>query len=432
MAYRGRISIVSDSDSASPTDVPSSPIDVENFEDARMPQDVAMISEERIEALERAQIQHSEALGSIQQALDGLMRKLNTFDTDQVRATNAENVRLPPSPPPHVSTVKEHASKLKPSVPIDFDGDRTKGRAFINSCSLYFSIATDRFDTDQSKIHWALSYMKLDRAATFADRVLRHEAREGSPKFATWAEFHSTFIETFCPENASTEAIMKLESVKYFQGKRTVDAYIDEFVDLVDVAGYTDKVGIVVKFRRGLDGGIQDKIAESRNDRPADNDIAGWIKAARCLDANRVANEAFHASAQGPRRAPLPAGGILPRTFFTRPTTQPPPPPPHSKPAPRPLPPGIPMDVDSNKSRALPVTCFRCGKTGHVSRECPKRFDIRLMTTEEREDWIAGLLASADAVAPHITTDSANANTDTDDDCATETTVAQDFPSHNE
>jgi len=41
-----------------------------------------------------------------------------------------------------------------------------------------------------------------------------------------------------------------------------VDDYIDEFSELVDEAGYTDGLSIVMKFRKGLDRDIQDRIAE--------------------------------------------------------------------------------------------------------------------------------------------------------------------------
>jgi hypothetical protein len=41
---------------------------------------------------------------------------------------------------------------------------------------------------------------------------------------------------------------MCLESDHYFQGKRTVDAYVDEFEDLIDLSGYSDDLAIVLKF----------------------------------------------------------------------------------------------------------------------------------------------------------------------------------------
>jgi hypothetical protein len=42
---------------------------------------------------------------------------------------------------------------------------------------------------------------------------------------------------------------MRLESDRYYQGKWNVEAYIDEFKDLVNLSSYTDLIAIVLKFR---------------------------------------------------------------------------------------------------------------------------------------------------------------------------------------
>jgi hypothetical protein len=70
--------------------------------------------------------------------------------------------------------------------------------------------------------------------------------------FASWSNFAEEFVSAFCPENEATTVLMRLESDCYFQGKWNVEAYIDEFKDLVDLSGYTDPIAIVLKFRRGL------------------------------------------------------------------------------------------------------------------------------------------------------------------------------------
>jgi hypothetical protein len=98
--------------------------------------------------------------------------------------------------------------------------------------------------------------------------------------FASWHDFTEEFVTTFCPENEATTALMRLESDRYYQGKRNVEAYINEFKDLVDLSGYTDPITIVLKFRRGLSPTTQDRITESGTDRPGDTDFNGWFKAA--------------------------------------------------------------------------------------------------------------------------------------------------------
>jgi hypothetical protein len=66
------------------------------------------------------------------------------------------------------------------------------------------------------------------------------------------------------------------------------------------MSGYTDPITIVLKFRRGLNATMQDKIAESGTDQLRDNDHQGWYAAAHRFDLNRLANEAFRYTSRHP------------------------------------------------------------------------------------------------------------------------------------
>jgi hypothetical protein len=131
--------------------------------------------------------------------------------------------------------------------------------------------------------------------------------RSGKMCFASWDEFRDEFTVAFCPENEATTALMRLESDRYFQGKRNVDAYIDEFKDLVDLSGYTDPITIILKFHHGLNPTTQDRITESGTDRPQDRDFNGWFEVAHRLGLNCLANEAFHYASRRPLTHPAPA-----------------------------------------------------------------------------------------------------------------------------
>jgi hypothetical protein len=84
----------------------------------------------------------------------------------------------------------------------------------------------------------------------------------------------------FRPENKATTALMQLKSDCYIQGKWNIEAYIDEFKDLINFSGCTDPIAIVLKFCQGLNSTTQDRIAKSGTDRLQDTDFNGWFKAA--------------------------------------------------------------------------------------------------------------------------------------------------------
>ena len=60
---------------------------------------------------------------------------------------------------------------VEPAWPSEFDGDRSKGCAFLNSCLLYLGFCSKDFPDNQARILWTLSFLKSGRAAVFATRV---------------------------------------------------------------------------------------------------------------------------------------------------------------------------------------------------------------------------------------------------------------------
>jgi hypothetical protein len=248
-----------------------------------------------------------------------LNKLLAAFSTREVR----EHLTLPPpaSPPPVTTPLKVlQPSRVKPGVPSNFDGDRVQGHTFLTSCELYISLTQSDFVGDQVHIHWALSYFTGGCTATFAECIIQQEMRTRKMCFVSWDKFREEFTVAFCPENEATTALMRLESDRYFQGKQNVEAYINEFKDLIDLFRYMDPITIVLKFRRSLNLVTQDRIAESGTDRPQDRDFDGWFKAAQRLDLNHLTNEAFHYASRCPltQYAPTPmTHSTPPRTLFS-------------------------------------------------------------------------------------------------------------------
>jgi len=72
--------------------------------------------------------------------------------------TDPASLALPPPIP--TPTASQKKTSLRPSVPPDFDGDCSKGKAFLTSCRTYIHLCPEAFDDEPTKIVWAMSYMK--------------------------------------------------------------------------------------------------------------------------------------------------------------------------------------------------------------------------------------------------------------------------------
>ena len=303
-----------------------------------------------------------------------------------------------PAPPVHTAS----GPSLKPASPNEFNGARDKGRAFLNSCELYMHLVPRQFADDAMRIGWTLSFMKQGRASLFADRTLRYQAKHGVLPYADWAAFRSEFTDAFCPRNEGQNALTRLETEDFHQGRRSVDKYTDEFRDLIELARYTDGLIIVMKYRRGLAPEIQSQVATMTTGRPADDQPKEWYRAAALCDENRRTNAAFVATKSShtarttaPAARPSPQPFRAPPAAFAQTYQRTAAPVPTSA-----LPPGIPMDIDAARRKpADTTTCYRCGKTGHQRRDCPRQYDVRFMTDDERSDIAQQALAELDVRA---------------------------------
>lgn len=350
--------------------------------------------ETQVQLTQASLTQHSAELTHLRQTTDTISDSLRTL---LERLAPAAPNPPPPTPPvQRPRTVqspipaRERSNIPRPATPDVYNGDRASGERFLQSCATYLQLCGDDFVSDELKIAWVLSYMKLGRAATYALRVFRRPG--GVASFTDWAEFEQEFRDEFFPRNpAKSAALILRDREQYGQGKRSLDEYIDSFRALVEQAEYPDGLQLCLTFREGLHPTLMERIDNLAEGRPADDQVLAWYRVAReqwqLMELKRDLRKPAHPApptrppAMLPRRFPIPAPPMA--------TVAPP-----TIPA---LPPGAPMDVDASRQRApLPLSCRRCGAQGHFARHCPRGLEVRYLSPEEQEELLLQLLAARD------------------------------------
>ena len=322
------------------------------------------------------------------QLLNDLLNRLS-LDPTSLPPSTTTTTRPSPLPclPPflHITPPVEHSelrkSAVKPSVPTDFDGEHSKGKAFLTSCRTYIRLVSDLKD-DTTRIFWAMSYMKSGHTGSWAAREFEHKAKHGALHFYDWDEFEAEFRKAFLPLNVEAAAVNTLETTSYFQGKHSVDEYLDQFQDLVHDSGYKDPKTVVVKFRHGLDCRISNALAGMTTGQPSDTDPEAWFHLATQMDQNSATDKAFHTSL-----SPLPLSAspsVLPSWSSSFLPSRAPPPVSYAHITPSAGNP-VPMEIDAaRRNKAIAASsCHHCGGPDHWAKDCPVQFDIHFLSVEE-------------------------------------------------
>src|SRR5882757_6468133 len=127
---------------------------------------MALDADDRVSRLESRLFNAREQARAQQNTLDDILRLLQhlpTVEDSHIPGDPTAASRVPiPATPMSDSTPHARARGLKPATPNEFDGDRLKGRAFLNSFPT-LSIVSEAHDTSPSLMSDGGTTMSVSR-----------------------------------------------------------------------------------------------------------------------------------------------------------------------------------------------------------------------------------------------------------------------------
>jgi len=238
-----------------------------------------------------------------------------------------------------------HAPKLP--LPEKYDGKRTFYRQFINSVKLHFSVAPDRFLSDQSKTGFVASLLRGPALDWITPYLENKDAM-----LSSWSDFESRFKAMFDDPHRAKTAVTKLTQLR--QGRRPVVAYAAEFRRIIMDADF-DNNAEVYWFRSGLSDAILDELTHTAAEADLDKFIAQCIlidTRLREREVERRRRPTFPSSSRS-SSVPSPDAMVLDSTSSNER---------HG-----------PISAEERKRRIENDLCLYCGRAGHRKATCPSK-----------------------------------------------------------
>ncbi|KIK13096.1 hypothetical protein PISMIDRAFT_119572, partial [Pisolithus microcarpus 441] len=228
--------------------------------------------------------------------------------------------------------------------PSTFSSKQGELRPWLNQVAAYLALNAHIYTSNHVKIGLALSYMTTGVAGAFASNYIAKYVDGWEETYPdTWNSFKETLYTTFEAGDQKAQAVIKLKGLT--QGDRPLENYTAEFLGLFNQAGLllTSIEGGVL-FAQGLSRNLRDHILDQQH---LPTNVGEWVKAAREVYMSQILKDIYNKS---------------PNTTHPNPARDP-----------------NAMDMDQarhtprHRSDLRAITCYQCGKEGHVKRECTEK-----------------------------------------------------------
>lgn len=264
----------------------------------------------------------------------------------------------PPSiTPPQQNPFHQFSRGIKVAPPDIYDGSLSKAKTFLSQVMLFIAGKKDEVRDDHDKIILMLSYMKGGTAGPWAEQKVQQYLSSETVS-ETWLEFLEEFKAVFSDPDPAGTARNKME--RLHQGTLTCDEYVSKFRELKVDTGYND-AALVEKFKKGLNQTLVDKIYGLQE---MPDDLKGWETWATKFDRQWRQREAEKKATSHTTKSykPFTSAAPTPKASTNEGKHEPD---------------VVPMEVDSGmKNIRAKLICFKCGKPGHMARNCRPRADI--------------------------------------------------------
>jgi hypothetical protein len=283
-------------------------------------------------------------------------------------------------------------SQVKPRVPDTFDGsDPSKLETFIFQCNMYLATRSSDFSDDESRVSFALSYLKGSPQDWFQSEI-SHVASEGGrlPEwFIRYPSFLSELKRLFGPRDPVTDAMTSLENLRFKEtGKAT--RYTIDFNRHARKTGWNEQA-LLRQFYKGLPDRLKDEIArlgkpsglKALQEMVATLDQRYWERQSEINRDKKSASASNTTSANKPTSSDKTSGGQSSngskqdnRQQAKKDQKKPANPTTSATPAKNNtianlLGPDGKLKPEERQRRMDNNLCLRCGKTGHMVNECP-------------------------------------------------------------